>query len=54
MKYFDEREKCLKDKKIIKALQNAAKNYESGCIAEVRDELIDVINAIDAFDAAQD
>ena len=40
----------LQDKKIIKALTQAAKDYENGEIAEVRDLLADIVNAIDEFD----
>lgn len=40
----------LQDKKIIEALQKAAVWYEDGAIAEVRDLLVDIVNAIDEFD----
>lgn len=39
----------LKDKKIISALRKAANDYENGEIAEVRDLLADIVNAIDEF-----
>ena len=41
----------LKDKKIVEALKNAAEQYENGEIAEVRDTLQDIIDAIDEFEA---
>lgn len=40
----------LEDQKIIKALLQAAKDYESGEIAEVRDILVEIVNAIDEFE----
>ena len=40
----------LKDKEIIKALQQAAVDYDNGEIAEVRDLLVDIVQAIDEFD----
>lgn len=40
----------LKDQKIIKALAQAAKDYEDGAISEVRDTLAEIIEAIDEFD----
>ena len=39
----------LKDKKIVEALRNAANDYENGELIEVRDTLLDIINAIDDF-----
>lgn len=47
-KYFKKGE--LQDKKIIAALYRAAKDYENGEIAEVKDELIEIINAITEFE----
>ena len=44
----------LQDKKIIEALQKAADWYEDGAIAEVRDLLVDIVNAIDEFDNNQE
>ena len=41
--------KELKDDKILKALKQAAKDYEDGAIAEVRDVLADIVEAIDEF-----
>lgn len=41
----------LKDEKIVAALRQAADDFENGEIAEVRDLLQDIINAIDEFDA---
>lgn len=39
----------LKDKKIVKALRQAATDYENGEIAEVRDLLAEIVGAIDDF-----
>ena len=39
----------LKDDKILKALKQAAKDYEDGAISEVRDMLADIVDAIDEF-----
>lgn len=50
-KYFKKGE--LKDKEILEALTRAARYYEDGAICEVRDELADIIIAIDEFDALQ-
>lgn len=41
----------LKDKKVIAALERAARQYENGEIAEVRDVLFEIIEAIDTFEA---
>lgn len=41
--------KELKDDKILKALKQAAKDYEDGSISEVRDVLADIVDAIDDF-----
>ena len=40
----------LKDREIISALHQAAKDYENGEIAEVKDVLIDIINSINEFE----
>lgn len=40
----------LDDKKIIYALRKAADNYENGELIEVRDILLEIINAIDDFE----
>ena len=40
----------LQDKKIVAALHRAAEDYENGEIAEVKDVLIDIINAITDFE----
>ena len=40
----------LEDQKIVDALRQAAKDYENGAIAEVRDVLIEIVNAIDEFE----
>ena len=44
----------LKDKEIVKALQQAAVDYDNGEIAEVRDLLLDIVQAIDEFDNQYD
>lgn len=48
MKYF-EKDK-LDDEKIIADLRQAAIDYENGEIIEVRDNLLDIIQAINEFD----
>ena len=40
----------LQDKKIIAALRQAAEDYENGEIIEVKDALIEIINAITDFE----
>lgn len=40
----------LDDRKIISTLIQAAKDYENGEIAEVRDMLVDIVNSIDEFE----
>lgn len=40
----------LDDKKIVAALHKAADDYENGALIEVRDILLEIINAIDEFD----
>ncbi len=49
MKFWKNKE--LDDAAIIKALNQAVKNYEDGAIAEVRDSLVEIVNAIDEFEA---
>lgn len=44
----------LQDKQIIAALRKAADDYENGEIAEVKDMLIDIINAITDFEQNQE
>lgn len=48
MKYYANGE--LKDEQIIQALKDAAEQYENGEIAEVRDILCEIVNAIDKFE----
>lgn len=48
MRFFKNGE--LKDKEIVKALQQAAVDYENGEIAEVRELLVDIVQSIDEFD----
>ena len=49
MKYYNEKAKELKDEEIMDALKQAMGDYENGAILEVRDELSDIVKAIDAF-----
>lgn len=49
MKFWKNNE--LNDTAIIKALNQAVKDYEDGAIAEVRDSLVEIVNAIDEFEA---
>ncbi len=44
----------LKDKKIVAALHKAAEDYENGEIIEVKDVLVEIINAITDFENAQE
>ena len=46
-KYF--KGNVLLDGEIVEALRRAADDYEDGAIIEVRDELVDIVNAIDKF-----
>ena len=47
-KFFKKGE--LQDEKIATALRQAAEDYENGEIAEVKDTLIEIINAITDFE----
>lgn len=47
-RFFKKRE--LRDKDIIAALHKAAEDYENGEIIEVKDVLIEIINAITDFE----
>lgn len=47
-KFFKKGE--LQDKKIVAALHQAAEDYENGEIIEVKDVLIEIINAITDFE----
>lgn len=40
----------LQDKKIVAALHQAAQDYENGELVEVKDLLIEIINAITDFE----
>ena len=51
-KFFKKGE--LKDKKIVAALHQAAEDYENGEIIEVKDVLIEIINAITDFEQDQE
>ena len=43
----------LQDKQIVKALHQAAEDYENGEIIETKDVLIEIINAITDFENCQ-
>ena len=47
-------ETCLKDMAIIAKLRNAATMYKDGAIAELKDLLIEITEAIDEWEEAQD
>ena len=44
----------LKDEKIVASLKRAAKDYENGEIAEVRDLLLEIVAAIDEWTEVYD
>lgn len=44
----------LQDKKIVAALHQAAEDYENGEIVEVKDTLVEIINAITDFEDAEE
>lgn len=44
----------LQDKQIVKALYQAAEDYENGEIIETKDVLIEIINAITDFESEQE
>lgn len=48
MRFFKNGE--LKDKKIEEALRKAAADYADGAIIEVRDLLLEIVQAIDEFE----
>lgn len=41
----------LQDKEIAEALRKAGDDYENGEIIEVRDLLVDIVDAIDEFES---
>lgn len=47
MKFFKNGQ--LNDSEIVGALHEAAEWYEDGAIAETRDLLVEIVDAIDAF-----
>lgn len=51
-KFFKKGE--LQDKKIVAALHQAAEDYANGEIIEVKDVLIEIINAITDFEQDQE
>ena len=44
----------LEDKKIVAALRKAADDYENGALIEVRDLLLDIVDAIDEFERSME
>lgn len=48
-RFYNERAKELKDKKIADTLRKLADDYENGEIIEVQDTLIDIVNDIEEF-----
>lgn len=52
MRFIRNGELC--DSKILAALRQAAKDYENGEIAEVRDLLAEIVAAIDIFEDSQE
>lgn len=44
----------LQDKKIVRALQQAAKDYENGEVIETRDLLLEICAAIEDFEDLQE
>lgn len=51
-RFFNEDTGELNDTEIIKALRQAADDYENGEIEEVHDLLIEITNAIETFSIA--
>lgn len=51
-KFYNEETGELNDAEIVKTLRQAADDYENGEVEEVRDVLIEIINAIEDFDIA--
>lgn len=41
----------LEDQQIINALRQAVDDYENGAVVEVRDTLIEIVNAINEFES---
>lgn len=52
MRFFKNGE--LEDKKIMEALRRAVDWYDDGAIAEVKDLLVDIVNAIDEFESSME
>ena len=50
-KFYDNGE--LKDKKIVKALKQAAEDYDNGEIDEVRELLLEIVAAIHKWEATE-
>lgn len=52
MRFFKNGE--LEDKKIMEALCKSVDWYDYGAIAEVKDLLVDIVNAIDEFERSME
>lgn len=39
----------LQDNEIVEALKSAVDDYKDGCISDVRDLLVEIVNAIDEW-----
>lgn len=49
MKYYNKKTKELDDERIANDLRKLADDYENGEIVEVRDALLDIVEAIDDY-----
>lgn len=52
--FYDARNRVLKDRKIVATLKQAAKDYENGEIAEVKETLAEIYDAIQEFEMDQE
>ena len=48
--YYDAKKQELDDKKILEKLRQLPAMYENGEIAEVKDEMTDIVNSIQEFE----
>lgn len=48
--YYDAKKQELDDKKILEKLKQLPAMYENGEIAEVKDEMIDLVNSLQEFE----
>lgn len=48
--YYNAKTKELDDKKILEKLKQLPAMYENGEIAEVKDEMIDLVNSLQEFE----